>query len=80
MGADITVHANGLVLACEDAADELARGTRLLALGGGGRAEWAGATFSPDGSTLFVNIYTPGMTFAITGPWQALAAGALAET
>ena len=89
---NITVHANGLVLACEDgggvhdAAGELIRGTRLLALGrdGGvvevgennivldglvpGRpeidpgdyrgAEWAGATFSPDGATLFVNIQT----------------------
>ena len=32
--------------------------------------EWAGATFSPDGRWLFVNIQTPGITFAITGPWQ----------
>jgi len=31
--------------------------------------EWAGATFSPDGKWLFVNIQTPGVTFAITGPW-----------
>jgi len=31
--------------------------------------EWAGATFSPDGRWLFVNIQTPGITFAITGPW-----------
>jgi uncharacterized protein len=31
--------------------------------------ELAGACFSPDGSTLFVNIQTPGQTFAITGPW-----------
>jgi uncharacterized protein len=31
--------------------------------------EWAGATFSPDGKWLFVNIQTPGITFAITGPW-----------
>lgn len=31
--------------------------------------EWAGATFSPDGNTLFVNIQTPGITFAITGPF-----------
>jgi secreted PhoX family phosphatase len=30
--------------------------------------EWAGATFSPDGEWLFVNIQTPGITFAITGP------------
>jgi secreted PhoX family phosphatase len=32
--------------------------------------EWAGATFSPDGRWLFVNIQTPGITFAITGPWH----------
>ncbi len=32
-------------------------------------SEWAGATFSPDGKTLFVNIQTPGVTLAITGPW-----------
>ncbi|MEZ6147414.1 MAG: DUF839 domain-containing protein [Planctomycetaceae bacterium] len=31
--------------------------------------EWAGATFSFDGKWLFVNIQTPGVTFAITGPW-----------
>jgi uncharacterized protein len=31
--------------------------------------EFAGATFSPDGSTLFVNIQTPGLTFAIWGEW-----------
>jgi secreted PhoX family phosphatase len=32
--------------------------------------EFAGVTFSPDGEWLFVNIQTPGITFAITGPWQ----------
>ncbi|HKY18314.1 MAG TPA: alkaline phosphatase PhoX [Rhizomicrobium sp.] len=31
--------------------------------------EWAGATFSPDGKYLFVNTQTPGITYAITGPW-----------
>ncbi len=33
------------------------------------RSEFAGATFSPDGSTLFVNIQEPGSTIAIRGPW-----------
>lgn len=33
-------------------------------------SEMAGAVFSPDGSTLFVNIQSPGLTFAITGPWR----------
>ncbi len=32
--------------------------------------EFAGATFSPDGQTLFINAQTPGITFAIWGPWQ----------
>jgi hypothetical protein len=31
--------------------------------------EFAGATFSSDGDTLFVNIQTPGLTFAIWGAW-----------
>jgi secreted PhoX family phosphatase len=33
--------------------------------------EFAGATFSPDGETLFVNIQTPGITFAIWGDWAS---------
>ena len=32
-------------------------------------SELSGVTFSPDGSTLFVNIQVPGLTLAITGPW-----------
>ena len=32
-------------------------------------SEWAGACFSADGQWMFVNLYSPGMTFAITGPW-----------
>ncbi len=32
--------------------------------------EWCGACFDPSGKTLFVNIQTPGVTFAITGPWD----------
>ncbi len=34
-------------------------------------AELAGACFAPDGKTLFVNIYSPGLTLAITGPWTS---------
>jgi secreted PhoX family phosphatase len=34
-------------------------------------SEWAGATFEPKaGNWLFVNIQSPGVTFAITGPWS----------
>jgi secreted PhoX family phosphatase len=35
--------------------------------------EFAGATFSPDGGTLFVNIQASrGISFAIWGPWTPL--------
>jgi hypothetical protein len=39
-------------------------------------SEFAGACFSPDGSTLFVNLFGDGdapgsgMTCAVTGPWR----------
>lgn len=33
-------------------------------------SEFAGATYSPDGKWLFVNVQSPGITFAITGPWR----------
>lgn len=32
-------------------------------------SEFAGACFSPFGDTMFVNIQSPGITFAIWGPW-----------
>ena len=35
-------------------------------------SEWAGASFSPDGKWLFVNIQSPGITLAITGPWESI--------
>jgi secreted PhoX family phosphatase len=34
-------------------------------------SEWAGPCYSPDGTWLFANIYEPGITVAITGPWQS---------
>ncbi|MGH1393380.1 MAG: alkaline phosphatase PhoX [Trichormus sp.] len=34
-------------------------------------SEFAGACFSPDGNTLYVNIQSPGITFAIWGPWKS---------
>ena len=34
-------------------------------------SEWCGATFEPrNGNWLFANIQSPGITFAITGPWR----------
>ena len=33
-------------------------------------SEFAGPTFSPDGSTMFVNLQHSGLTLAIMGPWS----------
>lgn len=33
------------------------------------QTELAGACFSPDGKVMFVNVFSPTMTLAITGPW-----------
>lgn len=38
------------------------------------RSEFAGACFSPDGRTLFVNSQTAGITLAITGNWKSFRA------
>lgn len=40
----------------------------------GDRSEFCGACFSPDGSVLFVNVQSPGFTYAIEGPWRTLRA------
>ena len=34
-------------------------------------SEWAGACYSPDGRWLFASLQSPGITFAITGPWKS---------
>jgi secreted PhoX family phosphatase len=38
------------------------------------QTELAGACFSPDAATMFVNVYAPAKTLAITGPWRAFSA------
>lgn len=77
-GDNLCVGPNGHLVVCEDqytdvvdnhikgitpqgASYDIAR----LAL----QTELAGACFSPDGKTLFVNAYAPARTLAITGPW-----------
>ncbi|MFE4495362.1 alkaline phosphatase PhoX [Streptomyces niveus] len=50
---------------------EMARGAQNI--GTPEEPEWgefAGVTFAPDGDTMYVNCYTPGTTFAVTGPWR----------
>jgi secreted PhoX family phosphatase len=36
------------------------------------KSEFCGACFSPDGTTMFVNVQEPGYTYAINGPWETL--------
>ncbi|MGB3721983.1 MAG: alkaline phosphatase PhoX [Pacificimonas sp.] len=53
--------------------DDLSRAGKSTTLLSGGdyrNREWCGACFDPTGRILFVNIQTPGITFAISGPWQ----------
>ncbi len=37
------------------------------------KSEFAGVTFTPDGTTLLVNIQHRGLTIVVTGPWRNLA-------
>jgi secreted PhoX family phosphatase len=34
------------------------------------QSEWAGVTFSQNGEWMFANVYDPGFSVAISGPWQ----------
>lgn len=73
----------GDLTVCEDGENEsYVRGVTpegrvysICRAGGGNDAEFAGACWSPDGGTLFVNLQGPHLTFAIRGPWARLARG-----
>ncbi|MDS1269217.1 DUF839 domain-containing protein [Lipingzhangella sp. LS1_29] len=89
---NITVSPRRSLLLCEDtsrsgpALQGLTRNGQVFpfCIDGDTEDEWAGATFSPDGSVLFVNLQgstsgdprdsdsyaRPGRTLAIWGPWQ----------
>lgn len=69
---------NGDLIVCEDGEDEdylvgvTPRGRLYhLARNAHNDQELAGATFSPDGRTLFFNLQEPGVTFAVWGPWSS---------
>lgn len=73
----IVVAPNGDLVVCEDGVSDdfvvgITREGRLypIARNAHNDQELAGACFSADGSTLFVNIQEPGLTFAIWGPWS----------
>lgn len=73
---NLTIGANGDLVICEDRHTPRIIGvtpegkTYKIAKNVGFKSEFAGATFSPDGQVLFVNIQIPGITVAITGPWE----------
>jgi secreted PhoX family phosphatase len=51
-------------------AGEIAGAGKVVGEGDYRNNEFAGACFDPTGHILFVNIQTPGITFAIWGPWH----------
>lgn len=51
-------------------ADQVGSAGKTVAAGDYRSRELAGACFDPKGLVLFVNIQTPGITFAIKGPWK----------
>mgnify|MGYP003385279771 CR=1 FL=1 len=76
---NITVAPNGHLIVCEDQYTAIVD-NHLKGVTTSGQTydfarirlqtEPAGACFSPDGNILFVNLYSPTMTLAITGPWD----------
>lgn len=82
---NLTVAPNGHLMVCEDRYSDTLR-NHLKGVTPEGKvytlarnvyrdnAELAGVCFSPDGGTMFVNIYWPGITVAVQGPWAALKA------
>jgi uncharacterized repeat protein (TIGR03803 family) len=79
LGDNLTVMPNGHLMVCEDQYTAITN-NHLRGITPDGKAyafararvqtEFAGACFSPDGSTMFVNFYAPTMTLAIKGPWS----------
>ena len=50
-------------------AQQIANAGKNVAAGDYRSSEFAGACWDPTGRWLYVNLYTPGITLAITGPW-----------
>lgn len=82
---NICLAADGGLMVCEDGNGAqhvfgVTRGGEVYAMARGRQnigtdqepewGEFAGVTFAPDGRTMYVNCYTPGTTFAVTGPWR----------
>ncbi len=74
---NITLAPNGHLITCEDGWGEQRLvgitpqgGVYTFARNARDNSEFAGACFSPDGRTMFVNIYDPGITLAVSGNWR----------
>lgn len=80
-GDNLCIAPNGHLVVCEDQYSDVVN-NHLKGITTEGEAydiakvrwqtEPAGACFSPDGKTLFVNLYSPTMTLAISGPWDTV--------
>ncbi|QPQ56098.1 DUF839 domain-containing protein [Allosphingosinicella flava] len=79
-GDNLTVAPGGHLIVCEDQyTDVVLNHLRGVTPDGKlydvaflhAQTELAGVCFSPDGATMFVNLYSPAKTLAITGPWNA---------
>jgi secreted PhoX family phosphatase len=53
----------------ELSANQISAAGKLVSAGNYRGSEFCGACFDPTGRVLFVNIQSPGITLAITGPW-----------
>lgn len=79
-GDNLTVAPTGHLIVCEDRSGGEVNHLRGVTAAGkvytlarlNLDTELAGACFSPDGATMFVNIYRPGRTLAIRGPWRTV--------
>ncbi len=77
-GDNLTIMPNGDLLVCEDQyVDPVDNHLRIITAVGEAfpfarirvQTEPAGVCFSPDGRTLFMNLYSPTKTLMVTGPW-----------
>lgn len=77
-GDNLCVMPNGHLMVCEDQYTDISD-NHIRGIDNAGRTymiakarvqtEFAGGCFSPDGSTMFVNLMKPTVTLAIRGPW-----------
>ena len=82
-GDNLCVAPNGHLIVCEDQYSDVVN-NKLKGVTPNGdiydfaKVRWqtepAGVCFSPNGDTLFVNLYSPTATLAIQGPWHRFTA------